>query len=167
MAESIVAENEVAGTSEETPAAKALTHLQTLLAAAGLDVRVTPEASDGDNATLAVNGPDAVLLVGPQGQTLDALQHLLMLMTNKGQGPRLRITVDADGYRARRTQKLVAFAQELAAEVAKTGQEAITDSLNPMERRIIHTALVDNPDVETYSEGEEPSRYVVITPRQS
>ena len=138
-----------------------------LLAAAELDVRVSPEPSDGDNANLAVNGPDAALLVGPQGQTLDNLQYLLMLMTNKGQGPRLRITIDADGYRARRAQKLTAFAQELAAEVAKTGQEAITDTLNPMERRIIHPALAGSPDVETYSEGEEPGRYVVITPRQS
>ena len=71
------------------------------------------------------------------------------------------------GYRARRARKLTEFAKELAAEVGKTGQEAITDALNPMERRIIHTALVDHPDVETYSEGDEPNRYVVITPRQT
>ena len=158
---------ETAETSQVTPAAQALTHLQALMGSSGLDVRVSPEPADGDNANLAVNGPDAALLVGPQGQTLDALQYLLMLMTNKGQGPRLRVTVDADGYRARRAQKLIAFAQELAAEVAKTGQEAITDALNPMERRIIHTALVDNPDVETYSEGDEPNRYVVVSTRQS
>ncbi len=127
-----------------------------------LDARAAQESRSGETVTLAVTGPDAALLVGQHGQTLDALQYLLMLMTNKGQGTRLRITVDADGYRARRAQKLIDFANELAAEVGKTGQEAITDALNPMERRIIHTALADNPDVETYSEGDEPNRYVVI-----
>ena len=71
------------------------------------------------------------MLVGAHGQTLDALQYLLMLMTNKGQGSRLRVTVDADSYRARRARKLAEFANELAAEVGKTGQEAITDALEP------------------------------------
>lgn len=150
-----------------TLSAQALIHLQTLLQLGELDARAAQESAQGETVTLAVHGPDAVLLVGPHGQALDALQFLLMLMTNKGQGSRLRITVDADGYRARRAQKLVDFANELAAEVAKSGQEAITEALNPMDRRIIHTALVDNPDVETYSEGDEPNRYVVISPRQS
>ena len=147
--------------------AQALAHLQALLAAAGLEAAAALESQNGDTVTLAVSGPDAALLVGPQGQTLDALQYLLMLMTNKGQAGRLRVTVDADGYRARRARKLTDFAHELAAEVGKSGQEAVTDALNPMERRIIHTALVDHPDVETYSEGEEPNRYVVVTPRQN
>ncbi len=149
------------------PGEQALAHLQMILQTGGLDAQAALESQNGDNVTLAISGPDAVLLVGPQGQTLDALQFLLMLMTNKGQGPRLRLMVDADGYRARRTQKLIGFAEDLAVQVAKSGQEAITDVLSPMERRIIHTALADNPDVETYSEGDEPNRYVVVTPRQT
>lgn len=151
----------------ESLGAAALTHLQTLLQLGDLEARVTTESHEGETVTLAVIGPDAPLLVGQHGQGLDALQYLLMLMTNKGQGSRLRIIVDSDGFRARRAQKLIAFANELAAEVAKTGQEAITDALNPMERRIIHTALADHPDVETYSEGDEPNRYVVITTRRT
>ncbi len=152
--------------SVETASAQALAHLQTLLTLAGLSAEPARESLERETLTLAVTGPDASLLVGTHGQTLDALQYLLMLMTNKNQGSRLRITVDADSYRARRARKLAEFAHELAAEVGKTGQEAITDSLHPMERRIIHTALADHPDVETYSEGDEPNRYVVITPRQ-
>ncbi len=163
----MAADTEIETSSVDAMAAQALMHLQTLLQTGELDARATQESMERETVTLAVSGPDAPLLVGQYGQTLDALQYLLMLMTNKGQGPRLRVTVDADGYRARRTKKLVDFANELAAEVGKTGQEAMTDSLNPMERRIIHTALVDHPDVETYSEGDEPNRYVVITPRQS
>lgn len=154
-------------TNNEAPSAQALAHLQTLLQMGELDARAATESEENETVTLAVTGPDAPLLVGQHGQTLDALQYLLMLMTNKGQSQRLRVTVDADGYRARRARKLTDFANELAAEVAKTGQEAITDALNPMERRIIHTALADHPDVETYSEGDEPNRYVVITSRHS
>ena len=149
------------------PGATALAHLKTLLQAGELEANAALESHNGDNVTLAVTGPDAVMLVGQHGQTLDALQFLLMLMTNKGQGPRLRLMVDADGYRARRAQKLIGFAEDLAVQVSKSGQEAITDTLNPMERRIIHTALADNPDVQTYSEGDEPNRYVVVTPRIS
>ncbi len=146
-------------------AGHALIHLQGFLTAAQLHAEAQVEHRDGDNVTLAVTGPEAKLLVGPQGQALDALQYLLGLMTNKGHGQRLRLTVDADGYRARRTQTLTTFALDMAAQVAATGQEAITDSLSAMERRIIHTALVDNPEVQTYSEGDDPNRYVVISPR--
>lgn len=147
-------------------AALALVHLSALLALGGFDAQASQESLANDTLTLAVTGPDATLLIGPQGQTLDAFQYLLMLMTNRGQASRLRVTVDADGHRARRARKLTEFAQELAAEVGKTGQEAVTDTLSPMERRIIHTALADHPDVETYSEGSEPQRYVVVTPRR-
>ena len=153
-------------TSQEL-SALALKHLQTLLRLAGFDAEAAQESFDNDTLTLAVSGADATMLIGLQGQTLDAFQYLVMLMTNRGQQTRLRVTIDADGHRARRARKLSDFAQELAAEVGKTGQEAVTDTLNPMERRIIHTALADHPDVETYSEGQEPQRYVVVTPRRN
>ena len=143
----------------------ALLHLQGLLNAAQLSAEAQVEQRDGENVTLAITGPDARLLIGPQAQALDALQYLLSLMTNKSRDLRLRITVDADGYRARRAETLTTFAQDMAAQVAATGQEAITDPLNAMERRIIHTALVDHLEVQTYSEGDDPNRYVVISPR--
>jgi len=152
-------------TTIETLSAQALAHLKALLQAADFEAEAVQSSLERETVTLAVSGPDAALLIGPQGQTLDALQFLLSLMTNKSQGSRLRVTVDADGHRVRRARKLTDFAHELAAEVGKSGQEAVTDHLNPMERRIIHTALADHPDVETYSEGDEPSRYVVISPR--
>ncbi len=154
-------------TDNEQLAGRALQLLQGFLAAAELDAEAQTEALQGETATYAVTGSDARLLIGPHGQALDALQYLLSLMTNKGGGYRLRITVDADGYRARRAQTLTKFAQELAAQVAANSEEAITDPLNAMERRIIHTALVDHPDVETYSEGDDPNRYVVISPRRA
>ncbi len=150
----------------EQLAGHALLHLQGFLTAAGLSAEAAMETLDGTTATLAVSGPDATLLVGAQGQTLDCLQYLLTLMTNKSREQRLRITVDADGYRARRAKKLTEFALELASQVAANNEEAVTDPMNAMDRRIVHTALVDHPDVQTYSEGDDPHRYVVVSPRQ-
>ena len=166
MSEPKIAETSLDGSSTDALSAQALTHLKTLLSLADFEAEAAEESRYGDTITFAVTGPDAPLLVGMHGQTLDAFQYLVMLMTNKGQANRIRVTLDADSYRARRARKLSDFANELAAEVGKSGQEAVTDALNPMERRIVHTALVDHPDVQTYSEGDEPNRYVVVTPRR-
>lgn len=141
-------------------------NLRTIVQLSGLSADVVLGTLDGDEVSLDVVGDDAALLVGPHGQTLDALQFLLLLMTNKQRDQRLRLSVDADGYRKRRTQVLTDFAETLAAQVLKTGQEAITDPLNAMERRIVHNALTGNPDVRTYSEGDDPDRVVVISPRE-
>lgn len=149
----------------EQQAGHALLHLQGFLTAAGLSAEAAVTKVDGDNATLSITGEDAHFLVGPQGDYLQKLDMLVMQMTNKGRASRLRVTVDADGYRARREQTLIKFAHDLAAQVMESGQEAVTDPLNPMERRIVHTALVDHPDVETYSEGDDPYRFVVVSPR--
>ena len=150
---------------DNTLPARAQALLQGFLDAAQLDARTEIQSHGDEGVTLAVTGPDACHLVGPRGQFLDALQHLLLLMVHHTRDQRPRLTVDADGYRARRTETLQSFAQQLAEQVIGSGQEAVTDPLNPMERRIVHTALVDHPDVTTYSEGEEPGRYVVVTPR--
>jgi spoIIIJ-associated protein len=143
-----------------------LEQLRGFLNAAGLDAEANIGSGEGDAITLAITGPDAHWLVGHRGQTLDAVQYLLLLMGNKTreQGP--RIVVDADGYRERRIETLTRFAHQLADQVSESGQEAETDPLNAMERRIIHTALIDHPHVRTYSEGDEPRRYVVISPRE-
>ena len=154
-------------TEDNTLPTRALALLQGFLQAAGLEAQADIETHDPDSVTLAVTGPDACLLVGPRGQYLDAVQYLLLLMVRHTRDQRPRLTVEADGYRARRTATLIRFAHELADQVIGSGQEAVTDPLNPMERRIVHTALVDHPDVTTYSEGEEPGRYVVVTPRFS
>lgn len=152
--------------NEETLPNRALALLQGFLQAAELDAEASIQPGDEpDSIVLDVTGPDAGLLIGPRGQYLDAFQHLFLLMMRHTRDQRPRLTVDADGYRARRTQTLIKFAHALAEQVLATGQEAVTDPLNPMERRIVHTALIDHPDVTTYSEGMEPERYVVVTAR--
>lgn len=139
------------------------------LVAAGLDVRASVAFEEPDNLTIRFEGSEAHYLVGRHGQALDALQLLASLSINArrraGGGERLHILCDADNYRARRAETLRSLALELAAEVKTTGQEAVLDPLPPLERRIIHTALVDDPDVRTYSEGEDPRRYIIISPQ--
>jgi spoIIIJ-associated protein len=121
-----------------------------------------------DAVDIDVDGPDAGYLIGRRGQILDALQYLTLVITTHKRDDvrRVRINVDADGYRARRAESLRALAQELAVQVKETGEEAVIEPLTALERRIVHTALVDHADVETYSEGEEPNRYIVISPRK-
>jgi spoIIIJ-associated protein len=153
-------------TEETSLPDNALAMLQGFLSAAALDAEVAlAPGEDDQTVVLAITGPDAHLLIGPRGQYLDSLQHLFLLMMHHTRDHRPRLTLDADGYRARRAQTLAKFAQALAEQVLATGQEAVTDPLNPMERRIVHTALLDHPDVTTYSEGMEPERYVVVSPR--
>ena len=133
--------------------------------ASGLDVDVAVLAEDRDSITVGFEGPDARFFVGRHGQALDALQHLAVSACCRRGSQRLHITFDADGYRARREATLQRLARELADQVKATGQEAVLDPLSPLERRIVHTTLVDDPGVTTYSEGEEPERYIIISPK--
>jgi spoIIIJ-associated protein len=130
----------------------------------GLDVTVAVTAEEAEGITIAFDGPDARQLVGRNGQVLDALQYLASLAVNRRGGQRLRIIFDAAGYRARREATLRQLAEDLAAQVKSTGQEAVLDPLSPLERRIVHTALAEDPGVRTYSEGEEPERFIIISP---
>ena len=123
------------------------------------------DAGDG-TWRVEVVGEDAAEIIGRYGDGLNALQYLAGLVAQRRTGEHVRIVLDADGYRERREAALTEQARELAAEVAQAGQEAELDPLSSFERRIIHNALLDHPDVVTYSEGEEPDRRVVIAPRR-
>jgi spoIIIJ-associated protein len=145
----------------------ALKHLNEIFRLSGLDATAKLESIEGDTINLEANGPDAGLLIGRRGQTLHALQHLLLVMVTHSDHSShgLRLTLDADGYRKRRQEALEALARDLAIQVRESGEEAVLEPLNALERRIVHTVLQDDPDVETYSEGEGADRHVVISPR--
>ena len=137
-----------------------------LASATGLDLQVRVARDEPEGITLSFDGPDAGLLAGRRGEALDALQ-LLASFSLKGRGfPRLHILFDADGYREHREQVLTQMARELAEEVVSSGQEAELEPLSAMERRIIHKVLVEFPGIRTYSEGEDPRRYIVIAPAE-
>ena len=118
-----------------------------------------------DPVTLNAVGPGVAELIGRRGTTLRALQFVLSMMVNKQLERRIRLVVDADGYRQRRENLLEGMAERLAQRVRVTGQQMVLEPMPPDERRIVHLALVDDPEVTTESEGAGDDRRVVIKPR--
>lgn len=122
-------------------------------------------AADGQ-IVLEIRSAEPAVIIGKHGQTIDAIQYLVGIITNRRLPEKVRVVVDVEGYRSRREEALTNQALYLSSKVKETGEEAVLDPLHANERRIIHTALADDPDVYTYSEGEEPERYVVISPKK-
>lgn len=120
------------------------------------------DTTDTENLRLKISGEDTPALIGRRGDTLDALQYLTGLVVNKDSDAYIRVMLDAEDYREKREQTLQQLAKRLAANVIKSGRPARLEPMNPYERRILHAALQDNPQVETYSEGVDPNRRVVI-----
>lgn len=136
--------------------------LKTLLAEMGIEADVNTKVSDG-NIYLNINTPNAGLLIGRRGRTLDAIQHLLNCIVNRSSLVKRRVIVDAEQYRERREEILTNLAHKLASKVKTTGQEIVVEPMNPQDRRIIHLALQDDQEVTTFSRGEGSFRSVVIT----
>lgn len=116
---------------------------------------------------LSFSGKDLGILIGRRGETLDALQYLTNLVVNKQVEDRVKFILDVQGYRKRREETLRKLAQRLSDKVKRTGNKIVLEPMNPHERRVIHTALQKDNRVNTYSEGEEPYRKVVIAPKNN
>ena len=108
-------------------------------------------------------GDNMSLLIGRRGETLDALQYLTSLNINRGREEYLRVSIDTENYRAKREEALRKLAVRMAGRAKKSGRRVALEPMNPYERRILHSALQNDPDVTTHSEGEEPYRRVIIT----
>ncbi len=117
-----------------------------------------------ENGTYQVElvGQDLGGLIGRRGETLDAIQQLTGYAVNHGQSKRVRIHVDAEGYRAKREESLIRLAHKVAGKVVKYRRNVTLEPMNAYERHVIHTALQDTPDVTTYSIGTEPNRRTVV-----
>lgn len=121
------------------------------------------EVFDREEAvTLNLMGNGIGILIGHHGQTLDALQNLVNAVVNRHTDEYLRIIVDAENYRDKRRATLEELAGRLARRAARTKQPVKLEPMTAHERKIIHTFLQDDPYVDTYSEGTEPRRYLVI-----
>lgn len=108
-------------------------------------------------------GPDMGIIIGYRGETLDSLQYLVSLVVNKDQSAEYkRVILDTENYRAKREETLKRLASKTAFKVRKTGKSFKLEPMNPYERRIIHSALQNDLYVETFSEGDEPYRRVVV-----
>ena len=116
-----------------------------------------------DHLRMQLFGQNMSILIGRRGETLDALQYLTSLNVNRGREEYLRVSLDTEGYRAKREEALRKLAVRMAGRARKTGKRIALEPMNPYERRILHSALQGNPDVTTHSEGEEPYRRVIIT----
>lgn len=114
------------------------------------------------NLNIDFEGDDMGILIGKRGQTLDSLQYLTSLVVNKGRQGYIRVKLDTEDYRNRRKETLENLARSIAYKVRKTRRPVSLEPMNPYERRIIHSALQGNRFVETYSEGNEPYRHVVV-----
>lgn len=119
---------------------------------------------DGENGELIldVNGGDLAVLIGRHGRTLDALQMVLTSLLSSRIKFYYPVVVDIESYKSRRKRKLVDIARSSAARAKQRGKVTLAP-MNAYERRLIHIALRDDPEVVTHSEGEEPERRVVIT----
>ena len=133
--------------------------VEALDVAADVDVTEDPEALYG-----TVEGEDVAVLIGRHGQTIDAVEHLAARIAYRDATERKRVVVDAAGYRARRAEALQRQAERAVSEALRFGRPVALDAMVASERKVVHEHLRDRHDVETYSEGEEPDRHLVITP---
>lgn len=147
----------------DTPVDRVRRMLEQIVDAVGVpaQIEVTEDAS-GLQANL--DGEDLGLLIGRHGQTIDAIQHLAYRVAYRGADERKRVTVDAAGYRERRAALLQQDADEAADEALSTGEPVALDAMNAVERRVVHEYLREREGIETYSEGTEPDRYLVVAP---
>ena len=148
----------------EAAVARAL--LERSLTALGIAGTVAVEEDD-DEVVATVSGHDLGVLIGRHGQMIDALQYLANTIAHRAVGEdRRRIVVDAAGYRARRATTLESLARRGAEQASATGRRVELEPMSAVERRVVHEALKEDPEVSTESEGIEPHRYVVVVPRR-
>jgi spoIIIJ-associated protein len=142
--------------------------LEHISEALGLDASVVVE-EDGRNIRGVLEGDDLGLFIGRHGATIDAVQHLAFKTATRDVPPSagIRVVVDAAGYRERRELALQRQADEAASDAVRSKRPVALDAMSATERKVVHEYLKDRDDVETYSEGTEPDRHLVVAPLNS
>ena len=152
----------------ETAASIAVETLSNILQAANVNVSRTLRSADDPDVggpIIDLAGEDSGLLIGRRGQTLQALQFLVNLIVRQKMGENVRVMLDVEHYRQRRESSLRDMANKVAARVIETNRSVTLEPMPPADRRIVHTALADNPRVATESTGERDNRKVTIMPK--
>ena len=152
----------VAPAADDEKAAKIDAFLTGLLEHMGADARPVVRVDENGTYQVELVGQELGSLIGRRGETLDAIQQLTGYAVNHGQSRRVRIHVDAEGYRAKREESLVRLAKKTAAKAVKYRRNVTLEPMNAYERHVIHTALQETPDITTYSIGTEPNRRTVV-----
>ena len=140
--------------------------VQTTVTLMGIQADVTA-AESGELVRADISGDDLGLLIGRHGATIDALQYLAAIVVNGDRHERRQVVVDAEGYRDRRAAALASLADRIAQKVSRDGDPIALKPMSAAERKVVHLHLKDHPRVTTASEGNEPFRAVVISPRRS
>jgi spoIIIJ-associated protein len=149
----------------EQQAAVAVDFLTKLTAEFGVQATVNVARPDEDTVEVQLTGPDLGILIGPKGQTLVAVQNLTRTVVfNETGGNNGHINVDISGYRQKRTEALIRFAEQAANHVKSSGQRTALEPMSSIDRKIVHDTIANIDGVSTVSEGEEPRRRVVVLP---
>ncbi len=138
-------------------------NLQVLLDGMKIDYEIEKvEVKDG---VIRINiiGKDMGLLIGRKGETLNAVQFILGLIVNRKLEERVRVVLDVEDYRLRKEDSLTSLALNLSDKVKQTRRSVVMRPMSPHERRVVHTALQGDPEITTFSQGEEPNRKVIIS----
>ncbi len=137
--------------------------LDEIVDALDLPAEVEVEEAE-DQITARIEGEDLGVLIGRRGQTIDAIQLLCYRIAFRGRGDRKRVSVDASGYRERRRETVERQADRAADRALETGKEIELEAMTATERKVVHDRLAERSGIETFSEGDEPDRCVIVAP---
>lgn len=133
-----------------------------------LHLSAVSELNEGEgNITIDIKTTESAKVIGKRGDVLDAIQCIAGAVANIGNNEYKKVVVDCENYRAQREQTLKELAEKLAKKAVEKGRKMTLEPMNPYERRIIHSALADNTEVKTISEGKEPNRYIAVIPNNA
>lgn len=147
----------------EQPAERVQAILEQVVTSLELDAAVSVEESS-EAISASIDGEDVGLLIGRRGQTIDAVQLLCYRAAFPGGEGRKRVSVDAAGYRERRSETVAAQADRAAERALESGNEIELEPMTASERKVVHDRLADRAGIETFSEGDEPERCVIVAP---
>ena len=128
---------------------------------------VSEIVSEEENVEIEIKTTNSSRVIGKRGDVLDAIQTLAGAVANIGRDDYKKVVVDCENYRQQREETLKALAEKLAKKAVEKGRKMILEPMNPYERRIIHSALAENTEVKTVSEGKEPNRYIAVIPNNA
>lgn len=153
-------------TKKQSDAQRAVNFVDGLLEILKLNA-VSEIVENGESIKLDIKATNSARLIGKHGEILDAIQCIAGAVANIGREEYLKVVVDCENYRSQREETLKALAVKLANKAVEKGRKMTLEPMPAYERRIIHSALTDNPDVKTVSEGKEPQRYIAVIPNNA
>ena len=143
--------------------AKAEQFLKSMIENMNIETEIETIVED-NRVTFNLSGDKIGILIGKRGQTLNAIQYLVQLVINKNTKQFYPVTIDAEGYRGRRKETLESLALKMADKSKRMNRKVALEPMPAFERKIIHAALQSKSTVQTYSDGNEPHRHIVIKP---